>query len=319
MLFVLYFIPPVVIYCSSWVQDALVFVHHIKTPFFANISDPSSFGMKSTREFQLLHEDRCSIEAWQILPKMYHERDTEGYGSSSESLDVESYVKALSDGSPVIIYMHGNTGTRATQHRVELYSYLSETLGHHVITFDYRGFGNSDCYPGERKMMEDGYLIWKWVRERAPKARIYIWGHSLGSTAATYLTKELCQASDTPNGLILDAPIPDIVTAAENHPFSILYWPVMPIFSYLILQSFEDKFESMKRIEHIKVPILILHGQSDYVVPYHLGRDMYQAALESREKDPSLGKVKFVDCEHSGHKNNWEFPKAREAVKQFVR
>lgn len=311
LLFTLYLLPPLLLRYSSWCRDAITFVHHVKTPFFGNISDPESFGIKAVREFKLTHKDGCSLETWQILPTHYHH--------SINFLSEASYTNALSDGSPIIIYMHGNTGTRATHHRVQLYKYLAEILGYHVITFDYRGFGNSECYPSERGMMEDGRLVWKWVGEKAPRARIYIWGHSLGSAAATHLTEELCKTSrDMPSGLILDAPFPNMVAAAENHPFSLPYWPFMPIFSHFTIQNFEQKFESAKRMEHIKSPILILHGQMDYVIPYHLGVEVYETALKSREKNPYLGRVEFVDCGSSGHKTNWESPRAKDAVKQFV-
>lgn len=309
-LFLLYLTPLVLAYFSSWVRDATVFVHHIKTPYFSNISDPSSFDLKAAREFELKHEDGCTIPVWQMLPKHYHHSD--------DFLSEASYTTALSDGSPVLIYLHGNTGTRATRHRVDLYKYLSEDRGYHVITFDYRGFGNSECYPSERGMMEDSLLVWKWVKHIAPGARIYIWGHSLGTAAATYLAKELCDHDRLPYGLILDAPFPDLASAGENHPFSMPYWPVMRIFRYLILDSYEQTFESAKRMDSIRIPILILHGRGDYIVPFHLGEQVYQAALDSREKNPTFGRVDFVDCGDSTHKTNFRSSQAREAIKKFV-
>ena len=309
-LLIMYVFSAITVYSCPWIQDAMIYVHHVKTPLFANYSDPSSFDLKATREFELIHDDGCVIQVWQVLPKHYHHSD----GFLSEA----SYTTALSDGSPVILYMHGNTGTRATHHRVQLYKYLAGELAYHVITFDYRGFANSECYPSESGMMEDGGLVWRWVRETAPSARIYIWGHSLGSAAATYLTKELCITDDTPVGLILDAPFPDMVSAAENHPLSMPYWPIMPYFSHYVLQSFEERFESAQRMKYIRSPVLILHGERDFVVPFHLGQRVYRAALRSRKKDPSLGRVDFVNCGESGHKDNFETKPGREALKKFV-
>lgn len=310
VLFILYLTPPLVLRNSSWARDAMVFVHHIKTPLFTNISDPASFGLVSTRNFELTHEDGCTLELWQVLPSSYHH--------TAEFLSDVAFASALSDGSPIVLYLHGNTGTRATPHRVDLYKFLAESLGYHVITFDYRGFGNSECYPSERGMMEDGRLVWDWLKETAPKAKVYIWGHSLGSSAATYLAKELCESADIPPGLILDAPFPYLAAAGENHPFSLPYWPIMPLFSQYVLQTFEDQFESAKRMPHIKSPVLILHGQQDMIIPFKLGRQVFEAALESRERNPYLGRVEFVDCGSSGHKDNWSTKQAKEAVKLFV-
>ena len=50
----------------------------------------------------------------------------------------EWYDNSLSDGRPVLLYLHGNTSSRAVSHRVELYNVLRK-LDWHVVAFDYRG------------------------------------------------------------------------------------------------------------------------------------------------------------------------------------
>ena len=309
--FFVYVTLPISIRYSLWVRDTLIFVHHFRTPFFANISDPHSFDIQAVRQFELFHENNCSIEVWQILSK-------DSY--AEEPVSEDDFIHALSDGSAIILYLHGNTGTRATTHRVDLYKYLSGKLGYHVITFDYRGFGNSQCYPSELGMMEDALLAWMWLRVKAPGAKIYIWGHSLGSAAATYLAQNRCLAQDQLSGLILEAPFTNIMDAAQNHPLSLPYRPIMPLFKYFILDNFEQKFASEERMGHITCPILILHGRKDSIIPFHLGEKLYQKTIESRRATGSSGEtgVKFLDCEEAGHKTTWKFSKVEEALKQFI-
>lgn len=314
ILLVLYTIPLFVLRYSTWVQQAIVFVHHLRTPFFANFSDPSSFGLKSTAQFELFHEDGCGVEVWHILPKSYHE---EVIISSQLKLDKE-FTKALSDDAPVILYLHGNTGSRALEHRVGLYKYLAEERGYHVIAFDYRGFANSQCYPSERGMMEDGLLVWNWLKEKAPHSKMYIWGHSLGSAAATYLTKELCDSGSLPDGLILDAPFTDISDAASNHPLSIPFWPIMPLFKYYIIDSFHERFESAERLKHISCPMLILHGRNDFIIPFHIGEKFHKMALEYKKEFPEMGDVEFVDCGETNHKTNFLSPNTLKALERFI-
>ncbi len=307
ILMFVYVLVPVVIRASSWVQQALIYVHHIKTPLFGNISNPTEFGLQNAREFELYHKgDGCEIEVWHVLPKTYN---------YSESHD---YTAALSDGAPIILYLHGNTGTRATYHRVELYKFLAEQRGYHVITFDYRGFGNSLCFPSESGMMEDGYLVWRWIQQHATNSPVFIWGHSLGSAAATYLTKELSHHQDAPSGLILDAPFTNIIEAAMSHPFSLPFWPGIDLFRYLVLESFEERFQSDTRMEHITCPMLILHGQDDFIVPFALGRSLYDKAAQSRRMNPKLGEVQFVDCGSTSHKNNYAYPHINIVLDSFI-
>ena len=50
----------------------------------------------------------------------------------------EWYTEKLSNGKPIIIYMHGNTGSRAREHRLNIY-HIFQDLDYHTICFDYRG------------------------------------------------------------------------------------------------------------------------------------------------------------------------------------
>ena len=312
---VLYSTPAVLVRYSEWLQKALIFVHHVRTPFYGNLSDPSSYGLKFARQFELVHEDECEVEVWQLLPHTYHKDDSERNPVFSEG----EFQSALSDGGSIILYLHGNTGTRAVYHRVQLYKFLTEEKGLHVITFDYRGYGNSKCHPSERGMMEDALLVWNWVRTHAPNSKVYIWGHSLGSAAATYLTKELCDSGGQPSGLILDAPLTNIFDAAQNHPISLPYWPVLSLLQDYVLEAFEERFESAQRLKDITCPMLILHGQNDIIIPFHIGKKFYDTALEFKKSHPSMGDVEFVDCGEANHKTNYQSPHTHSALERFIK
>ena len=303
---------PFLVRYSSRVQSALIYVNFIKIPLFRNISNPAEFGLQKTRQFVLFHDDGCEVTVWQILPNTYW--------SSDNLSSTEDYIRTFSDGAPIVLYLHGNTGTRATPHRVETYKYLAGEKGYHVITFDYRGYGDSLCYPSETGMMEDARLVWKWIQQHAPGSKLYTWGHSLGSAAATYLAKELCQSGPhQPSGLVLDAPFTNIIDAAANHPFAIPFRPIMPLFKYFVLESFPERFESSERLKHISCPIMILHGHKDTIIPFHLGQKMYSIALESRKANPKLGNVSFIDCGESAHKTNYQSPHIGPALDTLIK
>lgn len=247
------------------------------------------------------------IPVWQTLPLPYLSMD------ESEISD-DTFATALSDGAPVVLYLHGNTGTRGTFHRVEVYKFLSEQQGYHVVTFDYRGFAESECYPSEKGLMEDGRLVWHWIRAHAPSARIYIWGHSLGSAVATHLTQELHAVEDHPSGLILDAPFTSIIDAAANHPMSFPYRPVMSLFRYFVLEGFNERFESLARLKDIQCPLLIVHGRNDFIIPFDLGRQMYEKARALKGEE----NVAFLDCGETLHKTNYQSPGMVTALDKFI-
>lgn len=294
---------------SYWVQSRLIYLHFVRTPFFADLNNPAKLGLRNTRNFDLVQHDGCAVGTWHILPDTYRDNVT----CSGD------FTAALSDGSPIILYLHGNTGTRGTSHRVRQYMSLSKR-GYHVITFDYRGFGDSTCVPTERGMMEDGLLAWDMIRSHAPKSRVFLWGHSLGSAAATYLSKELWDRRTVyPRGVVLDAPFTSMLEAAANHPFGAPYWPVLPLFRYFVIESFHEHFDSESRLKLIPFPLLIAHGHKDIIIPFHLGHRMYETAMESRKKNPFLSRhIHFVDCGATTHKTNFESAALQSALDHFI-
>ena len=64
----------------------------------------------------------------------------------------------------VILYLHGVKGTRARQHRLELYNVLL-SHGYRILSIDYRGFGDStDCSETEDSVVEDARTALAWLR-----------------------------------------------------------------------------------------------------------------------------------------------------------
>ena len=57
---------------------------------------------------------------------------------ANKSYNDDEHEKSLSEGFPIILYLHGNSGSRISSHRLELYKIL-QSLDYHIVTLDYRG------------------------------------------------------------------------------------------------------------------------------------------------------------------------------------
>lgn len=80
---------------------------------------------------------------------------------------------------PIVLYLHGNTGTRANGHRVDLYKTL-QRLGYHVIAMDYRGFADSsDISPTENGCVSDAFAVFSYIKNLT-SSPVFVYGHSLG-------------------------------------------------------------------------------------------------------------------------------------------
>ena len=101
---------------------------------------------------------------------------------------------------PWILVFHGNAGNIGDGGRPEHYARL-RALGLNVLTFDYRGYGESDGTPTEAGLYRDADAALGFLRDslHVPPGRTWLFGHSLGSAVAVDLATRVRAA-----GLILD-------------------------------------------------------------------------------------------------------------------
>ncbi len=181
--------------------------------------------------------------------------------------------------------MHGNTGSRARAHRVDLYLVL-RALDYHVICFDYRGYADSSpVIPSKRGVITDGRAVLQYIRQWADKSPILVWGHSLGTAVSSAIVADLVnevatqepargQCASTylflplqdkaPSALILESPFNNIRDEISIHPMTFL-WRKMPYFHWFFTGSLHKSdvaFFSDKCIQEIHIPILILHAKA---------------------------------------------------------
>ncbi|XP_048125214.1 lysophosphatidylserine lipase ABHD12 [Alosa alosa] len=277
-------IPVIIKLCPS-IQAKLVFLNFVRMPYFIDLKRPHDQGLNHTHNFYLQPEEGINIGVWHTVPThMWKE---------AQGKDREWYEGTLQSFHPVMLYLHGNAGTRGGDHRVQLYKVLS-SLGYHVVTFDYRGWGDSEGSPSEKGMTSDAHFIYQWVKQRIGRKPLYIWGHSLGTGVATNLVRHLCERGTPPDSLILESPFTNIREEAKSHPFSMVY-RYLPGFDWFFLDSItanDIRFASDENVNHISCPVLILHAEDDTVVPFHLGKKLYNIAAQS--KSLSGHKVQFI-------------------------
>ncbi|RMX46809.1 hypothetical protein pdam_00024066 [Pocillopora damicornis] len=281
----------IIMYSSPEARELMIYLHPLKNPF-ENLSDPSSFGLPDSTVHFYISGPAGKLGAWNI-PSQNADK------AQDTKTDKHSH---LSDGNPVFLYFHGNAYTRGTGHRLGVYKLLT-SIGYHVVTIDYRGFGDSEGKPSENGLIEDGLAAWKWIRSQSPEAPLYIWGHSLGSGVAGGVAKALCEE--------------DFKFCSE---FSMLMLPFrfLPYFNETVLEEVKDAFRTDKRLADVYCPILILHDRSDEIISFALGKKLYESAKFSRPAD--AGPIKFIELDgQHGHKMIYQSQKLPGILREFVR
>ncbi|XP_058986454.1 lysophosphatidylserine lipase ABHD12 isoform X1 [Musca domestica] len=224
-------------------------------------------------------------------------------------------------GNTIVLYLHGNTASRGSGHRLDVYKLLRK-LGYHVISFDYRGYGDSDpISPTEEGVVRDAMAVYNYIRNLTSNP-VFIWGHSLGTGVATNMLSQLNYLNDKGiKGVILEAPFTNIKDEIRMHPFARPF-KHLPWFDHTIARPMylnSLRFESDQHISEFRQPIMILHAEDDYVVPFQLGYKLYRIALDTRGK--SWGPVEFHRFEGSrkyGHKYICYAPELPDLIQKFI-
>lgn len=168
--------------------------------------------------------------------------------------------------APVLLFLHGS---RRDVEDSEFRMRHMRDLGFSVLAIDYRGFGrSSDLLPSEASVDADARAAWTWLASRYPKRDRYIFGHSLGGAIGVRLASEV----DDAKGLIVEGTFPSIAAVVATFK-----WGWLP-FSPLITQ----RFDSADRIAEVEVPVLVVHGTRDTLIPPALGRELFDRAHEPK-------------------------------------
>lgn len=162
-----------------------------------------------------------------------------------------------------LLYSHGNGGNIGD--RVSIARLLVEQLGVGVFMYDYRGYGRSVGAPSEAGLVSDAVgARAALLREGVPAEQIVYFGRSLGAA----VTVDLALAHP-PRGVVLESPFTS-VRAMGN--------AVLPGAGYL----FRTRWDSLAKIGRLRAPLLVIHGESDEVVPFAQGRALFEAAPEPK-------------------------------------
>jgi fermentation-respiration switch protein FrsA (DUF1100 family) len=160
------------------------------------------------------------------------------------------------------LWFHGNGGN--ISHRLENLLLLHQNLGINLFIFDYRGYGRSEGNPSEQGIYLDAEAALAYLHSRKDieRSRIIYFGQSLGSGVAVELATR-----QPPMALILESAFPSIPSVARQ------LYPYLPIWPFLRTQ-----YDSAAKINRINVPLLILHGDKDEIVPLEAGKQLFAAA-----------------------------------------
>ena len=165
-----------------------------------------------------------------------------------------------------VLVAPGNGGNRSG--RVGLATELSRR-GLAVLLMDYRGYGGNPGTPNEAGLARDATAAAAALGELGyPAERTIYFGESLGAGVVAAL-----QARRTPAGMVLRSPFTELADVGAHH------YPWLPV--RLLLK---DRFEVAGRLAASEVPVTVIYGDRDSVVPTELSARAADAATTLVER-----------------------------------
>ncbi len=167
-------------------------------------------------------------------------------------------------GTETGLFVHGNAGNAAGRaYKIE----IMRAGGLGVLFVNNRGYGGSSGRPSEKANVADAIVAYDYLAGLGVAASdIILYGESLGSGQAVKLA-----AQRPARAIILEAPLTSTVDVGKQ-----TYW-FLPL-RYLMT----DQYRNEDNIAAVTIPLLVLHGERDTVIPVDMGRRVHAAANEPK-------------------------------------
>lgn len=182
---------------------------------------------------------------------------------TSGSVRIHGWWKPVPGAGAAVLFLHGNAGNVTHRGR---HIRAWQQAGASILVTDWRGYGKSEGRPTESGIYEDAQAGYDFLRSYgyAPGC-IVVHGESLGTVAAADVA-----ARQPVAGVILEAPFPSARAVAQT---------LLPLIGPALIWGYD--LES--RIRRVRAPVLVIHGDRDEVIPFRLGRAVFEAANEPKE------------------------------------
>jgi fermentation-respiration switch protein FrsA (DUF1100 family) len=189
------------------------------------------------------------------------------YFEARDGVRLNGWFIPFRESTSTLVWFHGNAGNIGD--RVENIKLLHDYVHLNIFIFDYRGYGRSEGRPSEEGVYLDGEAALELVKNKTGNvaaSKTILFGRSLGAAIATEMATRF-----ESEGLILESPFISVSEMAR------VVFPLLPIAPLL-----QTRFDALEKIQKIKVPLLVLHGDRDEVVPYEHGKRVFEIAPEPK-------------------------------------
>lgn len=213
-----------------------------------------------------------------VLPQemsLLKEAGFEPYHSTLGSEGFCGYVRRHAKPEKIIVMFHGNAGHAA--HRIYMaYGLLNEPVVLYLA--EYPGYGGRAGSPTETSLYQAAVADLETLQKEFGRLPVFVIGESLGTGVATKLA-----SLGGVKAIVLVSPFTTLIDVGKAH------YPFLPVGSLV-----KDRFDSVTHLKKTSVPLLVIHGEQDDIVPFEFGKKLYESYVGPKE---------FVSIKGAAHNN----------------
>ena len=165
---------------------------------------------------------------------------------------------------PIILYCHGSAGDiNDTQPMID----ICQSQQINLLVFDYSGYGQSRGKPSLEGILDSTINVFDWMKDYLKRhdsgnSEVIVWGVSMGGSPALSLAlqREVSAVIVSSSYLSFEDVLCDYVGGMAGHFVSRIYGDLC----------------NKDMIQHVKVPIVILHSSEDELIQFRHGQQLYQ-------------------------------------------
>jgi hypothetical protein len=197
---------------------------------------------------------------------------------------------------PWLLFFYGNAESMLVeQPRLQ---WLQRRFGINVVCFDYRGYGFSGGVANPSQLRADALQEFDWVHSQAQGAPIIVYGYSLGSQLAIHVAAQRPAA-----GAIVEA----APASADLMADWLQRWPLIEAVQWLTASvmplrpdpSVVEFLSAAREVRSLHIPLAVIHGTEDRVVPIAQGETIFAAATTPLKRFVALPGAGHMQIDYS--------------------